>query len=172
MTKFIILGFLMTENMTGYDIKQKMSISTSNFMDASFGSIYPTLKRLEQKKLICFDEIVENGKLKKVYYITEQGKEEFMTWLRAPIETSKTSAASALSKIFFFDNLSNEEIISSIGNYIEDLTKLKSNLLEVKKMLTNHANNFELCTLNFGLDLYDYIINWYKNNINNLNKEL
>lgn len=32
MTEFTILGFLMTNNMTGYDIKQKMSISTSNFM--------------------------------------------------------------------------------------------------------------------------------------------
>ena len=77
MIEFIILGFLMTNNMTGYDIKQKMSISTSNFIDASFGSIYPTLKRLEQKKLICFEEIVENGKLKKVYCVTEQGKKEF-----------------------------------------------------------------------------------------------
>ena len=81
--------------------------------------------------------------------------------------SSKTSAASALSKIFFFDNLSNEEITSSLGAYIEDLTKLKSNLLDIKKMLNNHANNFELCTLNFGLDLYDYIINWYKNHIDN-----
>ncbi|MBW9152910.1 PadR family transcriptional regulator [Clostridium estertheticum] len=163
MTKFIILGFLMTENMTGYDIKQKMSISTSNFMDASFGSIYPSLKRLEQKKLICFDEIVENGKLKKVYYIAEQGKEEFMTWLRAPIETSKTSAASALSKIFFFDNLSNEEITNSINTYIEAITILKNNLLKIKKLLNNHDNNFEICTLNFGLDFYEFSIAWYKN---------
>ena len=168
MTEFIILGFLMTKNMTGYDIKQKMSISTSNFIDASFGSIYPSLKRLVLKKLICLEEIVENGKLKKVYYITDQGEEEFMTWLRSPIEISKTSASSALSKIFFFDKLSNEEITSSLSTYIKDLTNLKSNLLNVKKMLNNHPNNFELCTLNFGLDSYDYIIKWYKNYLDNL----
>ena len=108
MTEYILLGFLMERNMTGYDMKQYMSKSTSYFMDASFGSIYPSLKRLVQKNLICLEEIVENGKLKKVYYITEQGRKEFMTWLRSPIEISKTSAASALSKIFFFDNLSND----------------------------------------------------------------
>ena len=170
MTEFIILGFLMTRNMTGYDIKQKMSISTSNFMDASFGSIYPSLKRLVQKNLICLEEVVENGKLKKVYHITKQGKEGFMTWLRSPIEASKTSVAGALSKIFFFDNLSTEEVNSLIGTYIKDLTILRNNLIEVKKMLINHADNFEISTLDFGLDSYDYIINWYKNYFDNLNK--
>ncbi len=172
MTEFIILGFLMTRNMTGYDIKQTMSISTSNFMDASFGSIYPCLKRLVQKKLICLEEITTNGKLKKIYSITEQGKEEFMTWLKSPIEVSKTSTASALSKIFFFDNLDNEEITNSINTYIEDLTRLKNNLLDVKEMLRNHGNNFEISTLSFGLDFYDFTINWYKNYLDNVNKKL
>ncbi len=172
MTEFIILGFLMTNNMTGYDIKHKMSISTSNFIDASFGSIYPSLKRLEQKRLIYLEEIIENGKLKKEYSITEQGKEEFMRWLKSPIEVSKTSTTGALSKIFFFDNLDNEEVANLINTYIEDLTRLKSDLLDVKEMLKDHDNNFEICTLNFGLDFYDFTISWYKNYLDSLNKRL
>lgn len=167
MTEFIILGFLMTKNMTGYDIKQKMGISTSNFIDASFGSIYPSLKRLEQKGLICFEEVVESGKLKKTYSITEQGKEEFKRWLSSPIEVSKTSITSPLSKIFFYDNLSNEEVTNLLNTYIKDLTNLKSNLLDIKEMINKHANNFEICTLNFGLDFYDFTINWYKNYLDN-----
>lgn len=45
---YVILGFLCEKDMTGYEIKQKMTISTSNFIDASFGSIYPMLKKMEK----------------------------------------------------------------------------------------------------------------------------
>jgi len=35
MTEYILLGFLMEKDMTGYDMKQHMSMSTSYFVDAS-----------------------------------------------------------------------------------------------------------------------------------------
>lgn len=173
MTEYIILGFLMTKSMTGYDIKQNMAISTSNFFDASFGSIYPALKRLLQKQLIEVEEIVEGGKLKKLYSLTNKGKEEFISWLKTPIEPSKTNVTSALCKIFFFDNLSKKEIISLINKYISDLSEFKGNLLRVKEKVLNHGRNFEMLTLDFGLDYYDFIIKWYRNYINSIdNKEL
>lgn len=50
MLEYIILGFLLSKDLTGYDLKQRMAKSTSFFFDASFGSIYPALKRLEAKK--------------------------------------------------------------------------------------------------------------------------
>lgn len=170
MIEFIILGFLITNSLTGYDIKQKMSISTSNFIDASFGSIYPSLRRLKQKKLVSVEEIVENGKLKKVYSITELGKKHFMIWLKSPIEISKTNIANALSKIFFFNNLTTREATNSINEYIKDLTILRLNLLNVKDTLDNHINDFETCTLNFGIASYDFTIKWYKNYLESLNK--
>ena len=70
---------------SGYDLKLWMSSCTSNFFDASFGSIYPALKRLEAKDLIRSVEQVESGKFKKIYSIREAGKKEFMAWLSAPI---------------------------------------------------------------------------------------
>lgn len=42
---FIILGCLSMQPMSGYDIKRLISISTSLFYNASYGSIYPTLKK-------------------------------------------------------------------------------------------------------------------------------
>lgn len=48
---YVILGFLCEKDMTGYEIKQKMTLSTSNFIDASFGSIYPMLKKMEKGSL-------------------------------------------------------------------------------------------------------------------------
>ncbi len=45
---YIILGCLSIEPMSGYDIKRLISISTSLFYNASYGSIYPTLKKMEE----------------------------------------------------------------------------------------------------------------------------
>ncbi|HGM3220142.1 PadR family transcriptional regulator [Clostridioides difficile] len=52
----------MEKELSGYDLKQKMSTSTSYFFDASFGSIYLALKRLEEKDYICYREVIDGSK--------------------------------------------------------------------------------------------------------------
>ncbi|MBC7343778.1 MAG: PadR family transcriptional regulator, partial [Clostridia bacterium] len=80
----VILGFLTMGDMTGYDIKRLMSISTSFFYDASYGSIYPALRKLEERGLVKSSEAIESGRLRKVYSITDEGREEFLRWLGGP----------------------------------------------------------------------------------------
>lgn len=167
MTEYILLGFLMEKDMTGYDMKQHMSFSTSYFVDASFGSIYPSLKRLETKGLVELKESTENGKLKKIYSINEQGKAEFLRWLATPIAVSRTDISSPLAKIFFFRYLPREQATQLIEQCINDLACYKKSLLELKGKVEHKADPFELCTLNFGLDCYDFAINWCKNNLIN-----
>lgn len=170
-TDFIILGFLMDKDMSGYDIKNQMSVSTSYFIDSSFGSIYPSLKRLESKQFICSKEVVQKTKLKILYSINEKGKEEFLRWLTSPIAVSKTSIVSVLSKVFFFKHLVNSDKTVLIKSYINELIKLKNNLLDLKSKIAAHADKFEMSTLNFGLDYYDFIVNWYQKNISLFNSE-
>lgn len=171
MTEYILLGFLMQRDMTGYDMKQHMSMSTSYFVDASFGSIYPSLKRLGQKGFVELKETVESGKLKKIYSINEQGKAEFIKWLTSPIETSKTNISTAMVKIFFYHYLPCEQVILLIEQYIHDIEAYKISLLELKSHVEKKADEFELCTLNFGLDYYDFAIHWYESYLKDLSKK-
>ena len=46
-TAKIILSFLRLRPRSGYDIRQAVSVSTQFFWGASFGQIYPELRRLE-----------------------------------------------------------------------------------------------------------------------------
>ena len=46
-TAYVILGFLEARPRSGYDIKQAVENSTRFFWAASYGQIYPELKRLE-----------------------------------------------------------------------------------------------------------------------------
>ena len=44
----------------------------------------------------------------------------------------------------------------------------KNGLLSLKTRIEKKADEFELCTLNFGLDCYGFIIKWYENYLKNL----
>jgi len=102
MLEYIILGLLMSKEMSGYDLKQYMLKSTSNFFNAGYGSIYPALKRMEAKGLISSRETVDGGKYKKLYSIKEPGIAEFREWLDLPVKFSKDSL-DHLVKIFLAD---------------------------------------------------------------------
>ena len=45
----VILGMIALGNQTGYDIKQLVDKSTRHFWAASYGQIYPELRRLEER---------------------------------------------------------------------------------------------------------------------------
>ena len=51
-TAYVILGMLTLGRRTGYEIKALVDVSTRFFWAASYGQIYPELKRLEAAGLI------------------------------------------------------------------------------------------------------------------------
>ncbi|WP_099866317.1 PadR family transcriptional regulator [Pararhizobium haloflavum] len=71
---------------TGYEIKKMATESRfSYFIDASYGSIYPALTRLEKDGCVTAREEREAGKpARKVYSITEKGHGELCDWLSSP----------------------------------------------------------------------------------------
>lgn len=99
--KTIILGFLSYGEMSGYDIKQAFSNSIGFFYDASFGAIYPALRKLEEEGLVTKQEVIQSGKPNKILYqITEQGKDTFRQEIQTPI-LPPVLRSDMLVKIFF-----------------------------------------------------------------------
>ncbi|WP_205470727.1 PadR family transcriptional regulator [Breoghania sp. L-A4] len=82
----LCLAILYLGEATGYEIKkQSTEGSFSHFVDASFGSIYPALARLEADGMVTAREETKQGKpARKVYSITASGREEFMKALAEP----------------------------------------------------------------------------------------
>lgn len=59
----------------GYEISTFIKERSSDFFSLPFGSLYPTLHKLEQDHLVEADwEAVGSAKRKKVYRLSEQGK--------------------------------------------------------------------------------------------------
>ena len=52
MLKYTLLGFLNYAPMTGYELKQRIDLSTSHFWHAKLSQIYITLKSLEEEEYV------------------------------------------------------------------------------------------------------------------------
>lgn len=168
MIKYVILGLLMYRGLTGYDIKQIMINSTSNFMNASFGSIYPALDKLEKDGFIHSEKVIENGKYKKVYHINDAGKGEFIKWLEEPINFMR-SYEDILAKIFFYGHIPQEKAAELIVKLIEDIESKLENLEILETRIKGAAGRFEISTLYYGIDHLKFTADWYKRFLEELN---
>lgn len=83
----VLLGILMEGSTSGYDMKQKFEKLFSHFYNASYGTIYPTLGKMEQEGLITKESLQQEGKPNKnIYTITEKGKLAFYRYLESDIQ--------------------------------------------------------------------------------------
>ncbi len=157
MLEYIIMGFLREREMSGYQLKQCMAKSTSNFFDASFGSIYPALKRLESRGAVILRDVVEGGKLKKMYSISHAGTAEFMDWLEKPIEMAKCRP-DPLIKLFFYGFLPKEKATANLKLYIAGVEEVLSGLRQYEPEVKKIADMYQYSTIAYGIEYYAFII--------------
>lgn len=84
----LCLAVLNCGDATGYEIRKLVSEGHfSHFVDASFGSIYPTLNRLHDDGLVTQREERQAGKpARKVYSISDEGRFAFLENLKQPAQ--------------------------------------------------------------------------------------
>ncbi len=112
--KHALLGFLIYQSMTGYELKQRFDQSIQHFWNANLSQIYPTLSRMEKEGLLTMEtEYQKDRPNRKVYHITEVGRAELHHWLREPMGLPPTRMA-FLIKVFFGGRLEQEEILSQL----------------------------------------------------------
>src|SRR3954449_13462510 len=81
----VILGMLAARPRSGYEIKQLVDSSARFFWAASYGQIYPELKRLENDGLISGNDSSQGARQRTVYKLTAAGKRAAREWIdRAP----------------------------------------------------------------------------------------
>lgn len=83
----LCLSILYEGEATGYEIRRLcVEGECSYFIEASFGSIYPALAKLEDEGLVTSRTEQQDGKpAKKVYSITEAGRAAFAQQLSEPL---------------------------------------------------------------------------------------
>lgn len=129
----IILGMLMLRGMTIYDMKVMITKKLDSMCSSSAGSIHSAVDKLLKQDMICCSE---QG-TKKIYYITESGRDAFNEWVSQPMTHAKAKDIE-LSKFFFLGAGNPARRVEMIMKYIEELkTELAG--LEQIKLLTERS---------------------------------
>jgi DNA-binding PadR family transcriptional regulator len=73
-----ILGLLADSPMHGYELRQQLSSAIGSLRVFSYGSLYPTLRRMQARGWVTADSgSARGGRSKVVYSLTAEGKERF-----------------------------------------------------------------------------------------------
>ena len=153
--KTMILGFLMKESMSGYELKKAFSISFSFFSGLSYGSIYPALKKMTHEGMISMHQVIQEGAPnKKIYTITEKGRETFLAMLRSNLTIEHIKSA-FVSRLFFFSYLPKKERMKLSEQYLASIKDLKNQLEVLEPEIEGKADPFQYECFAFGLRLFE-----------------
>lgn len=165
-TKFLILGLLSEESLSGYEIKKIVDTRFSFFWSESFGQIYPQLKKLCEEGLI--EEISlkqkENNKESKKYSINDKGRHELKEWLEQPVE-KETVRYEILLKMYFSNIIPPEVMLGHIKEFqISHRNQMKlfeKSQLQLEKFKDVHDNHEDvLMVLSFGQKVWKAYDDW------------
>jgi len=99
-----ILGLIAQKPRSGYDLKRAIDRTIRHFWAASYGQIYPDLRRLEAAGWIAGDDAPRGGRARRIYRITPAGSAALDRWL-AGAETRVELRDESLLRLFFSDTL-------------------------------------------------------------------
>lgn len=93
LSKFFILRVLHERPMHGYEIAQAVERTTSGCCSPSEGAIYPALKEFETGGYVVSETEVVSGRERRVYTLTDKGRDAFRTAVDAWMEVTDSLQA-------------------------------------------------------------------------------
>jgi len=165
-TRTLILAILNFENATGYEIKKQCTDGAySYFVDISYGSIYPTLSKLEAEEKVIGRSEAQSGKPdKKVYSITEKGKQEFIATLATPPAIDKFKSEFLLVAMCA-DMTSPEVITHAIDKRIVEMEELIKIITDLRTDCDHPATQW---ITSYGLHVKNSDLDFLRNNRDSL----
>lgn len=125
MLKHGILGLLNYKDMTGYEVMETFRDSLNFFWTAQTSQIYRELQTIEKNGWATCSIEEQVGKPdKKIFHITEEGRQELISWLSNG--KFKNENNSMLLKVFFMGEV--EEAVSV--DFFQTLSKACDNSIE------------------------------------------
>jgi PadR family transcriptional regulator, regulatory protein AphA len=162
-TAYVILGMVSREPRSGYEIKALVDNTTRFFWAASYGQIYPELKRLSEAGLVEGRDQPRGERRRTVYAITTAGEEELKDWLRRPPETFEMREEGLL-KLFFAGLLPREEaaqILRAMGRYRRDLAeRLRAIEPKAEEKREDAGDPYPLIVLHGGIEFSEWFADW------------
>jgi DNA-binding PadR family transcriptional regulator len=161
-TAYVILGMISREPRSGYEIKALVDDTTRFFWAASYGQIYPELKRLSEAGLVEGSDVPRGERKRTVYAITADGESELKDWLRQPPQTVEMREEGLL-KLFFAGALPPEqaaETLRSMREYRRGVTARLRAMEPRAEEKFEQDDPYPLMVLQGGIEFNEWFADW------------
>jgi len=162
-TAYVILGMVSREPRSGYEIKALVDRTTRFFWAASYGQIYPELKRLAAAGLVEGRDEPRGERRRTVYAITAAGTEALREWLRRPPETYEVRDEGLL-KLFFAGALPAAEGVAILrdmrAHHLDLIERLREIEPKAEEKEDRTGDPYPLMVLYGGIELSEWFADW------------
>ena len=180
--KYGLLGLLNYGNMTGYDLDKAFKDSLSFIWTGDTSQIYRELNAMEKSGWLTSEIVIQTDKPnKKVYHITETGKQALLQWLAGNnngVDEMFQIRSAFLMRLFFAGDAPIEQTVKMVRSYRdkcrEVLQEMAATPESIKKyqVLIEHperADYWRLAAM-FGRTYYEASIQWAETALSILEK--
>lgn len=161
-TALVVLGLLALRRRSGYEIKQTIDKTTRFFWSASYGQIYPELRRLAAAGLVEGEAAPRGGRARTVYGLTDDGRRRLEDWLAEP-DFRVDIRDEGLLKLFFADLLPGEASLELLRirrgaheRILEQLRQIESGPPFVG------GRAYPDVVLSYGIGFHSWAVGWCK----------
>jgi DNA-binding PadR family transcriptional regulator len=163
----VVLGLLSLGPRSGYDIKTVVDRSTRFFWAASYGQIYPELKRLEEEGLVEGEDQPSGGRNRRVYRLTAAGREALHDWLLGSTVTIELRDESLL-RLFFADALPHDEALMLLEGRKRGHEEYLEVLRAIQALPGGPDPTYVDLVLRWGIDFNEWGASWCEEQLERL----
>jgi PadR family transcriptional regulator AphA len=169
--RHLILGLLTRQPMSGYDVKRFLK-SLSWLVDSpSFGSIYPTLRALQEDGLVTMEEVLRQGKQpRKIYTITEAGRQALREWADWPTSPD-ASLKTFLMRLVLAGSFSHTGLIVHLQKRRSQIAANYATLRQIMETLDEMADSGQRLAFDYGLALATVELAWLDSKLELLSQQ-
>jgi DNA-binding PadR family transcriptional regulator len=166
--QFVILGLLLIERMSLYDLHKQFTAGLGLFYGASFGSIQRALRQLIDAGMVTVTDDPSSARRRKIHAVTDEGRRAWESWMREPIGGSNAETA-LLAKVYLLGVLPADDdraaVLSTLRSNVDtardELNEL-ARALDAQEIPAEYATifSYQRATLDYGLRTHELALRW------------
>jgi DNA-binding PadR family transcriptional regulator len=175
----VILGMLAARPRSGYEIKQLVDSSARFFWAASYGQIYPELRKLEDEGLVTGSDASQGARPRTVYKLTAKGKSAAKEWIERVPETYELRDEGLLA-LFFAGAIEPSRAAEIARERAAKSAETAAQLRAVEEHIDgkgqqegpeNSPDAGSLTVLRYGIEMNEWAAEWFERAAERLEQE-
>jgi PadR family transcriptional regulator, regulatory protein AphA len=153
-----VLGMLCSGAAHGYDLCRDLKERLGEIWTLRTSHIYALLAGLEKDGLVLHERVdQETRPAKKVFRVTDKGREVFLAWARSPVINVRDMRLEFLAKLHFAQVYSPAAVTDLID---DQLSVCRENVRRVERSRRSCKTATERAALDYRLAMIHAVIDW------------